>query len=99
MDCLNLNIERLQDLTSPHDIFAKPENTFVAGFIGTPQMNIADCNVNETNSSEIEISLLKQKITLKFKNLDHLIFDCLKYGAKKNSSIFPPLSLTLLLIQ
>ena len=51
---------------SPHDIFAKPENTFVAGFIGTPQMNIADCNVNETNSSEIEISLLKQKIKMNF---------------------------------
>ena len=29
-------------------------------------MNIADCNVNETNSSEIEISLLKQKIKIDF---------------------------------
>ena len=56
----------IEQISTPHDIFAKPENTFVAGFIGTPQMNIADCNVNETNSSEIEISLLKQKIKIDF---------------------------------
>ena len=29
MDCLNLNIERLQDLTSPHDIFVLAKKRFV----------------------------------------------------------------------
>ena len=56
----------IEQISSPHDIFAKPENTFVAGFIGTPQMNIADCNIDTINSSELEISLLNQKIKIDF---------------------------------
>ena len=31
---------RIEQFASPHDIFAKPANLFVAGFIGTPQMNL-----------------------------------------------------------
>jgi multiple sugar transport system ATP-binding protein len=56
----------IEQISSPHDIFAKPENTFVAGFIGTPQMNIADCNISNINSSVLEISLLNQKIEIDF---------------------------------
>ena len=36
----------IEQVSSPHDIFAKPNNIFVAGFIGTPQMNILDCKIN-----------------------------------------------------
>lgn len=31
---------RIEQVASPHEIFAKPANLFVAGFIGTPQMNL-----------------------------------------------------------
>jgi multiple sugar transport system ATP-binding protein len=31
---------RIEQVASPHDIFAKPANLFVAGFIGTPAMNL-----------------------------------------------------------
>ncbi len=31
---------RIEQIASPHDIFALPANEFVAGFIGTPQMNL-----------------------------------------------------------
>ena len=30
----------IEQVGSPHDVFAKPRNLFVAGFIGTPQMNL-----------------------------------------------------------
>lgn len=31
---------KIEQVASPHDIFAAPSNTFVAGFIGTPGMNL-----------------------------------------------------------
>ncbi len=31
---------RIEQIATPHDIFAHPKNVFVAGFIGTPQMNL-----------------------------------------------------------
>ena len=31
---------RIEQIASPHEIFAKPANLFVASFIGTPQMNL-----------------------------------------------------------
>ena len=58
----------IEQISTPHDIFAKPNNTFVAGFIGTPQMNILDCNIIEINSSIIKINTLGQEVNVDFKN-------------------------------
>ena len=57
----------IEQISTPHDIFAKPNNTFVAGFIGTPQMNILDCNIIEINSSIIKINTLGQEVNVDFK--------------------------------
>jgi len=51
----------IEQCASPHDIFAKPANLFVAGFIGTPQMNLLpavlvgadDCGVRGEASAAI----------------------------------------------
>lgn len=40
----------LQQVGTPHEIYEKPHNTFVAGFIGTPPMNMAPINICNTNS-------------------------------------------------
>ena len=32
----------IEQIASPHDVFAKPDNVFVASFIGTPQMNLME---------------------------------------------------------
>jgi multiple sugar transport system ATP-binding protein len=32
----------IEQVASPHEVFARPANVFVAGFIGTPQMNLLD---------------------------------------------------------
>jgi len=36
---------RLQQCGSPHEVYEKPANTFVAGFIGSPPMNLLECSV------------------------------------------------------
>ena len=36
---------RIEQIASPHEIFARPANLFVAGFIGTPQMNLIEAVV------------------------------------------------------
>ena len=33
---------KIEQIASPHDLFAKPTNLFVASFIGTPQMNLVE---------------------------------------------------------
>lgn len=33
---------RIEQVDTPHNIFQKPKNLFVAGFIGTPQMNLLE---------------------------------------------------------
>ena len=56
----------IEQVSSPHDIFAKPNNIFVAGFIGTPQMNILDCRINEINSSILKLKSLNQEVEFDF---------------------------------
>ena len=38
---------RLEQVGTPHEVFTRPANLFVAGFIGTPQMNLLDVEVGE----------------------------------------------------
>jgi multiple sugar transport system ATP-binding protein len=35
----------IEQVASPHEVFARPANLFVASFIGTPQMNLIDGNL------------------------------------------------------
>ena len=44
---------RLQQFASPADIYERPNNEFIASFIGTPSMNIVDVTLRETNGSII----------------------------------------------
>jgi ABC-type sugar transport system ATPase subunit len=49
----------IEQCASPHEIFARPANLFVAGFIGTPQMNLipavldgpAECGVRQSDAN------------------------------------------------
>jgi multiple sugar transport system ATP-binding protein len=40
----------LQQCASPRDLFTRPVNTFVAGFIGSPAMNLINCDVTEAGA-------------------------------------------------
>ena len=40
----------IQQVATPDDLFLNPVNMFVAGFIGTPQMNFIDAKISKKNS-------------------------------------------------
>jgi multiple sugar transport system ATP-binding protein len=41
----------LEQVATPHEIFSRPINTFVAGFIGTPAMNLISATITGTAST------------------------------------------------
>jgi len=41
----------VQQVGEPLELYSKPANRFVAGFIGSPAMNFADVTMNETNGA------------------------------------------------
>lgn len=43
----------LQQIGTPNEIYQKPQNTFVAGFIGTPPMNMAQIKIYNLHSFNI----------------------------------------------
>lgn len=40
----------IQQVGTPIEVYSKPSNTFVAGFIGSPPMNFLECEVSRSNS-------------------------------------------------
>ena len=47
----------IEQVGTPHDVFAKPANVFVASFIGTPQMNLLDAELEGFKSGEASINI------------------------------------------
>ena len=54
----------IEQVATPHDIFASPANIFVAGFIGTPQMNLIEGTRRENIGARLTIDALDQHIGL-----------------------------------
>ena len=54
----------IEQVASPHDIFAKPANVFVAGFIGTPQMNLLEARVIDAGDESVRVDMLGQNVAL-----------------------------------
>jgi multiple sugar transport system ATP-binding protein len=42
-----MNDGRLQQVGTPREVYARPENLFVAGFIGSPPMNLVPASVSD----------------------------------------------------
>jgi ABC-type sugar transport system ATPase subunit len=47
----------IEQVGTPHDVFAKPANVFVASFIGTPQMNIVDADLKSFTAGHATVEL------------------------------------------
>ncbi|OED40521.1 ABC transporter ATP-binding protein [Chromatiales bacterium (ex Bugula neritina AB1)] len=66
----------VQQVATPREIYDNPANTFVAGFMGTPAMNLVDGNIDNGvfRAESIEISGLPQqhsgRVTLGFRAED-----------------------------
>ncbi len=53
----------IQQVDTPQNLYDYPANTFVAGFIGTPQMNFIDCTLKK-NGSDLYAVFGKNEIKL-----------------------------------
>ena len=56
----------IEQISTPHNIFAKPQNTFVAGFIGTPQMNLMSAQFIKKENNICQFNMFGQNINIKF---------------------------------
>ena len=45
----------LQQVDAPQRLYDRPENLFVAGFIGTPPMNLLECTVSVNGGVSIDL--------------------------------------------
>jgi multiple sugar transport system ATP-binding protein len=48
---------RIEQVGSPHEVFARPANVFVASFIGTPQMNLLEADLTGVAGQEATLNL------------------------------------------
>ena len=72
-----MSMGKVQQISTPTDLFDHPKNKFVAGFIGTPQMNFFDAS----------IEVKKEKINIFFDDKDTLSFNLKELGAIKGDYI------------
>ena len=54
----------IEQVASPHEVFASPSNLFVAGFIGTPQMNLVPATLVERAADGVRFEIAGQKAIL-----------------------------------
>ncbi len=55
---------RIEQVATPHDIFARPRNLFVAGFIGTPPMNLLPATLIEQEGTQGHFQIGAQRVWL-----------------------------------
>ena len=61
---------RIEQIASAHAIFARPANLFVAGFIGTPQMNLIEATVDRVSSQDVRFQSGSQQVSLRLAGAD-----------------------------
>jgi multiple sugar transport system ATP-binding protein len=54
----------IEQVGTPHEVFAKPANVFVASFIGTPQMNLVEAELASVTKDRASLTLGGQRISL-----------------------------------
>ncbi len=54
----------IEQIATPHEIFAKPANLFVAGFIGTPAMNLLSASIVGHDKAGTTLKVCGQTISL-----------------------------------
>jgi multiple sugar transport system ATP-binding protein len=54
----------IEQIGSPHEVFAKPANTFVASFIGTPQMNLIEVDFGGLDDGRASIRLGSEEVRI-----------------------------------
>jgi multiple sugar transport system ATP-binding protein len=52
-----MQLGKVEQIATPHELFAKPTNLFVASFIGTPQMNLMPAALTDVGARESDGSI------------------------------------------
>ncbi|MCH9853260.1 MAG: sn-glycerol-3-phosphate ABC transporter ATP-binding protein UgpC [Alphaproteobacteria bacterium] len=86
----------IQQIGAPTDIYDKPQNTFVAGFVGAPAMNLVEGEIKNGTFSADNISVKGLKaidglVTLGFRAEDAILGAVGKGGGKGGDSIVAPI--------
>jgi ABC-type sugar transport system ATPase subunit len=55
---------RIEQVGTPHEVFAKPANVFVASFIGTPQMNLLEADLTRVDGRSLSLNLNGAPVTV-----------------------------------
>ena len=73
----------VEQVGSPLDLYYKPDNEFVAGFIGSPKMNFIDVEVVNIEKGSVQVVLPdQQKVTIKTRQSSYQQGDKLKLGIR-----------------
>lgn len=84
-----LNKGTVEQVGTPDDIFNKPVNTFVAGFLGSPRMNFLEARVYKKEDDKIIFTVGNlQKIMLPIMCDDMKVGDSINIGIRSNSFYF-----------
>ena len=54
----------IEQVGTPHEVFAKPANVFVASFIGTPQMNLVEADLKSFGDGKAAVMLAGQPLAI-----------------------------------
>ena len=54
----------IEQMATPHEIFARPDNVFVASFIGTPQMNLIEARLERVSNGKATLNIGSNKVKL-----------------------------------
>jgi multiple sugar transport system ATP-binding protein len=55
---------RIEQVGSPHEVFARPANVFVASFIGTPQMNLIEAEFKGYGDGKATVTFDRQDVNI-----------------------------------
>lgn len=67
-----LNQGKIEQVGSPLELYTRPANTFVAGFLGMPRMSFLDAQVVDANDTQIQVQL-QQGNTLALPTQSHQV--------------------------
>ena len=59
-----LNKGRIEQVGAPLELYRRPANTFVAGFIGAPRMNFLDARALECNGAAVTVAVAGRALSL-----------------------------------
>jgi ABC-type sugar transport system ATPase subunit len=76
---------RIEQVATPHEIFAQPANLFVASFIGTPQMNLLEAHYGGTEGGQARFKVDAQDLALPADGFGH----ALRAGSKVTLGVRP----------